>query len=157
MPAPNGLLTPKPTPTAMPMTRTPIRIFTISLFRLLRWERHLQERFILAAFAFCCQWFWPGHTWQSVPPFKLVVLDFRPQWSAVVVELVMMASISVSKGLRWLELELGLEMFEDRGISMLPAPCFSAEGVRVSEPNVSWEALSLIWGVLRYSGWGGEG
>ena len=36
MPAPSGLLTPKPTATAMPMIKTPIKTLTIIRFRRLR-------------------------------------------------------------------------------------------------------------------------
>ena len=64
--APSGLLIPTPTPTAMPMTRTTMRTFAMTRFRLPSFAMQLQERFILAAFAFRFHWSCPGQTVHSV-------------------------------------------------------------------------------------------
>ncbi len=50
IPAPNGLLTPTPTPTAMPMIKRAIMVLTSRRFRLLRPDRQLQLRRFSFAF-----------------------------------------------------------------------------------------------------------
>jgi len=122
---------PRPTPTAMPIIRRPIAILTMIRFCLLRLARQLQLcRLLLAALAFRRQWSRPGHTWQSGPPFVHSV-DFRLH-----VSVVMIASMSVSKGFAWCELA-GVETFEVRGTILV----FSAEGVMTSEVSVSCEGF----------------
>lgn len=72
--------------------------------RLLIFAKTWQERWLtLAAFAFFFQWAWPGQTWPSGLPFRLLQLAlFMPQESSAPasVRADIIASRSVSKGFR---------------------------------------------------------
>lgn len=110
-----------------------MRILTMIRLRLLRWARTLQlRRLFLASFAFRCQWSWPGQTWHSGPP--LVHCAERLRFSVVEV---MMASMSVSKGLAWWVVET----------SDTRDGAFSADGMfedRVSCDGLSFKGLTTV-------------
>lgn len=92
--APRGLLTPKPTPTAMPTMSRIIKTLTIILLRALSLAiQDVVLRFTLACFACFFQWSLFGQTWHSL----LVRTRLLRQTLSVEV-LVAMASMSVSNG-----------------------------------------------------------
>lgn len=125
---------PRPTPTAIPTIKAAMSTLTMMRLRLLNDWRQLQLcRFILATLAFLRQCSWPGQTWQSVPPFVHSV-DLRLH-----VSVVMMASMSVSKGLLLWQLAgvAGVERSEVRGCTCV----FSAVGGMMSEASVSWDGF----------------
>lgn len=146
-PAPTALEIPRPTPTAIAMTRTPIRILTIILFCLLNLARHWHERWLtLAALAFFFQCFWSGHTWPSGHPFRslLLVLFIPYESSCTIVRVDIMASRSVSKGFRSLWAVAGVETSEGRGEGTRER---EGDGVRASTVVVVAvaEVLSVTW------------
>lgn len=150
MPAPSFLLTPKPTPTPRAITNRPISSLAIILLRLLSLARHWHEcLLILAALAFFFQCAWPGHTWPSAQPLRLLLLVlFMPQESSppVRVRLEIMASRSVSKGLASCWAVAGVETAEGRSS---PAKEPAGDTARVSAEAVDLRSFEAGVTVVR--------
>lgn len=141
---------PTPTPTAMPTMSMPMRILTIRRFLLLRWARHVHERFIFASLAFCLQWSCPGHTGQS-PPFVVVFVHFSPhRW----LDGVMMASMSVSKGFAGWAVE-GTETSDVRGQSLVFSAVKAREwALRESSECLSERRVTVVVVLMGNCSWG---
>ncbi len=97
IPAPRGLLTPKPTPTAIPTIKKIMVILMAILVLRSRRAKHWQDLLlILAARAFCFQCSCPGHT--ELLQFTFAV-DRRLRQCDDCCDAI--ASISVSYGVPW--------------------------------------------------------